>query len=340
MILGLFLGVLAFFLACALLRLELIWFMFCCAVSILVAVITIVGFTLSYFWSRLAQCLRKSTSLSKIKPGDGYVLVTGASSGIGKEMALEFLERGFHVIGVGFRSREALENMKKTHRRFDFIVADLSTNEGISKVINNAKNVSILINNAGISDAGRFQKNQVPKPDGWDKVDTMMGLNMRSYVKLTQAFLPAMVEKRSGRILAMGSIAGYTIGPNNALYHGSKAFVNNFFTSLWYDLQGTGVGVTLGSPGSVATHLLDAGPKSFLWQIPGLVGTAKGVAKAMVGATIAGKKRESGSLLWNFVSLLAKLQPEFFNATLCSLSWSEKIVLHSLQPDLDALHGH
>jgi len=338
MFLELILSSLAFFLGCALLRLELLWFMVCTILSILVGSITLIGFSLSCFFSRLAQYLRKSSPLSEVNPGDGNVLVTGASSGIGKEIALEFLRRGYKVIGVGFRGGQVLENMKNQHIGFDFILADLSSDAGVAKVIHSAKNVSILINNAGISAAGRFQDN-IPKDNKWDKFDTMVGVNIRAYVKLTQAFLPAMIKKRSGRILAMGSAAGYMIGPNNALYHGSKAFVNNFFTGLWYDLQGTGVGVTLGDPGSTSTHLLDSGPQSMLWQVPGLVCSAKSVAKAMVSATLAGKKRECASNLWNFGILLAKLQPEFLSAMISSLSWTEKIVLHSLQPDLDALHA-
>lgn len=337
MFLELVLPLLAFLLGCLALRLGLPWFLFWLVLSYLADAISFVGFALSYLCSRLSQYMQKPSPLKEIKPGDGCVLVTGASSGLGYEMALEFLRLGFTVTGVGYTGGKVLKSMKQQYKTFDYVEADLSKEEGVEKVIRSVKNVSILINCAGISWVGRFQ-DQIDNDGTWNKHDTMIGLNMRAYIRLTQAFLPAMIQKRAGRVFAMGSIIGYSCGPTNAMYHATKAFVNNFFTSLWYDLQGTGVGVTLGTPGATETAFKEKGPKSFIWKVPGTTCSPKYVAKEMVTATLAGKKRESGSLIWNAVGLVMKVQPEFFNAMTSALAWTEKIDLRSLQPDLDGLH--
>lgn len=333
MLLEFFLGSLAFLSACAIFRLELLWFLFWLVLSCLADVLSSFGFCLSVLCSKCAQYIQKTSPLKKIMPGDGCVLVTGASSGLGHEMALEFLRQGFTVVGIGFTGGQVLKSMMQRYKMFSFIVADLSKEEGVEKVINSVDNVSILINCAGISFVGRFQ-NQLSNIETWNKHITIMGLNMRAYIRLTQAFLPGMIKKRSGRVFAMGSVVGYSCGPSNAIYHGTKAFVNNFFTSLWYDLQGTGVGVTLGTPGATETAFKDKGSGSFIWKVPGATCSAEIVAKKMVSATLSGKKHESGSLMWNLVGILIKLQPEFFNAIVSVLSWGEKIDLYSLQADL------
>jgi short-subunit dehydrogenase len=336
MFLELCLGSVAFLLGCKLLRLGLFWCLFWLLLSCLADIISLVGYSISYLCSRFAQLMQKASPIKEIKPGDGCVLITGASSGLGHEMALEFLRLGFTVTGVGFTGGKVLKSMKQQWKMFDFVEADLSKEEGVEKVIKSVENVSILINCAGISFVGRFQ-DQIGNESNWNKHYVMMGLNMRAYIRLTQAFLPAMIKKQSGRIFAMGSVVGYGVGPNNAMYHGTKAFVNNFFTSLWYDLQGTGVGVTLGTPGATETAFKAKGPQSFIWKVPGATCSAKDVAKDMVAATLAGKKRESGSLLWQMISIVIKLNPEFFNAMVSSLAWGDKIDIRSLQPDLDGL---
>jgi len=322
----------AFLLGCAILNLGLLWFLFLLMVSVPFNLLTCLGFFLSSVCSKLAQSMQKTPNLKEITPEDGYVVVTGASSGLGYEMTLEYLRKGFSVIGVGYSGRKVLEGMKKKYKAFDFLVADLSKEEGVQKVIDKAKNVSILVNNAGVGYVGRFQ-NQINNE--WNKHDMIMSLNMRTYIRLTQAFLPSMIRKKTGRIFAMGSIVGYAVGPNNAMYHGTKAFINNFFSSLWYDLQGTGVGVTLGVPGATATKYANKAGQSFVWKIPGIICTAKDTARLMVAATLSGKKHEAGSRLYKYIRILVKLSPEFFIAILLGISWGESIDIHSWQHDLD-----
>jgi len=314
-------------------RYGLIWFLLWFVISIPFLIITFIGFVLTDWCSQCAQCVQGSSSLQEMRPEDGCVLVTGASSGLGYEMALEYLRRGFSVLGVGYSGGKILEAMKKDHEAFDYVVADLSKEEGVQKVVDKARNVSILVNNAGVSYEGRFQ-DQLNKE--WDKHGMMLSLNVRTYVRLTQEFLPDMIKKKTGRIFAMGSVIGYAIGPNNLMYHGTKAFVNNFFTGLWYDLQGTGVGVTLGAPGATQTGFADKAAQSIVWKLPGITRTARETARLMVEATLAGKKHEAGSHLWNYIRIMFKLAPEFFVANVHGLAWSDTIDIHSLQPDLDS----
>lgn len=336
MLLEIFLGCVAFLLGCAILKLGLLWYLFWLVVSMLFDLLAFLGFFLSSVCSKFAQCIQRPSKLKEITTKDGCVLVTGASSGLGYEMSLEYLRKGFSVIGVGYSGRKVLEGMKNEHKAFDFVVADLSKEEGVQKVINKAKNVSILVNNAGIGWVGRFQ-NQINNES--NKHDMIMSLNMRTYIRLTQAFLPDMIKKKTGRIFAMGSIVGYALGPNNAMYHATKAFVNNFFSSLWYDLQGTGVGVTLGAPGATATAYANKAGPSILWKLPGITYTAKDTARLMVAATLAGKKYEAGSRFWRYVTIFVKLSPEFFIAVLLGVFWSESIDIHSWQHDLDSHHN-
>ncbi|HKC60716.1 MAG TPA: SDR family NAD(P)-dependent oxidoreductase, partial [Myxococcales bacterium] len=82
----------------------------------------------------------------------------------------------------------------------------------------------------------------------------MIQVNVTALVTLTRAFLPGMVARRRGRILNVGSTAGFPPGPFMAVYYASKAFVNSFTEALWYELRGTGVTATVSCPGATATE--------------------------------------------------------------------------------------
>jgi short-subunit dehydrogenase len=90
----------------------------------------------------------------------------------------------------------------------------------------------------------------------------MIQLNITSLVALTRAFLPSMIARRSGRILNVGSTAGFPPGPFMAVYYASKAFVNSFTEALWYELRGTGVTATVSCPGATATEFAEVAGNS------------------------------------------------------------------------------
>src|SRR2546423_2383051 len=110
---------------------------------------------------------------------------------------------------------------------------------------------AFLVNNAGFVASGAFA--ELPL----ERELAMIQVNIASLVVLTRSLLPAMIARRSGRILNVGSTAGFPPGPFMAVYYASKAFVNSFTEALSYELRGTGVTATVSCPGATATEFAD-----------------------------------------------------------------------------------
>ena len=218
-------------------------------------------------------------------------LITGASSGIGKSLAIIHAKAGGDVILVA-RSRDALESLKKELERTHHITAhvmvkDLSkpnaAQELYDEVIRNNWHVDILINNAGFGGQGLFHERAL------EKDLAMITLNVQTLVALTRLFLPDMVGRERGKILMIGSTAGFMPGPLQATYYATKAFVNSFSLALSEELQGTGVSVTVLCPGAVNTGFIKAanvdGTKLFASTV-----SAASVAQAGYTAMLQGKR--------------------------------------------------
>jgi len=183
-------------------------------------------------------------------------LITGASAGLGLEYAKLFAADGHDLILVA-RRRDRLEALAKelTQGRsiqVAVIDLDLSAPDGAAKVIAEVKrlgrSIDFLVNNAGFGTTGAFS--ELPVERELEEIR----LNVAALVELTQAFLPEMLARKSGRILNIGSTAGFQPGPFMAVYYASKAFVNSFTEALWYELKGTGVTATVSCPGATATE--------------------------------------------------------------------------------------
>jgi short-subunit dehydrogenase len=186
----------------------------------------------------------------------GTALITGASSGLGAEYAKLFAADKHDLVLVA-RRRDRLEALASELRgshsvRVLVAAADLATPDGPRRVVEEASRaglqIDFLVNNAGFGASGAFADLDVAREL------EMIQLNITSLVTLTRAFLPAMIERRSGRILNIGSTAGFPPGPFMAVYYASKAFVNSFTEALWYELRGTGVSATVSCPGATATE--------------------------------------------------------------------------------------
>jgi hypothetical protein len=181
-------------------------------------------------------------------------VVTGASSGIGRELARLAARDGYDVVLVARRA-ERLESLAEECRELGVsataIPADLATSAGVAAVRQALDDltVDVLVNDAGVGGRGRFA---VDRPTTADLA--MVRLNVESVVELTGAVLPGMVQRRHGAILNVASIAGYLPGPGQAVYHASKAFVRAFSLALAEENRGTGVTVTTLSPGPVDTE--------------------------------------------------------------------------------------
>jgi uncharacterized protein len=186
-----------------------------------------------------------------------WAVVTGASSGIGLELAKLCAKDGYSVALVARREdrlQELSNELKKINPkiRTEVIKADLSeptaAHEIFQRLHKLSPDVDILINNAGFGAAGAF-----PKPDLARQLE-MIDLNVRALVELTGLFLPRMLVRSHGHILNVGSTAGYQPGPYMSIYYASKAFVNSFSEALHEETRGTGVTCTLLAPGPVHTE--------------------------------------------------------------------------------------
>ncbi len=182
------------------------------------------------------------------------VLITGASSGIGKEMATCFAKDHFDLL-LTARSESALLEIKQQLEK-DFGVkvsiftADLSSEQERLQLINwvdeQTTTLSHLINNAGFGDTGWFENTN------WHKNQQMMDLNIDALTHLCHHLVPKMKAAGFGRIMNVASTAAFQPGPTMAVYFATKSYVLHFSEAINGELKGTGVSVTALCPG--ATH--------------------------------------------------------------------------------------
>ena len=190
------------------------------------------------------------------RPGQGKsALITGASGGIGYELARLFARDGYNLVLVA-RSGDKLDAIKgdleKRHGiSVTVIVKDLSEHPSPQELFDQVQNagikVEVLINNAGFSDFGLFVETDL------QKALEMLQVNVVTLTQLTRLFLPGMVQGRSGRIMNVASTAAYFPGPLMAVYYATKAYVLSFSEALSNELEGTGVTVTALCPGPTET---------------------------------------------------------------------------------------
>ena len=185
-------------------------------------------------------------------------LVTGASSGIGAEIARELARRG-HGLTLVARRAERLEELRDelTDRgvRIEVVPADLSDRADRQRLVNEVESsgleLHILVNNAGLSTTG-----PVAEADP-DAEMNMVEVDVMAVTDLCTRLLPGMVERGRGRILNVASTAGFQPLPGQAGYGACKAFVLSYTRSLHGELHGTGVSATALCPGPVRTEFAD-----------------------------------------------------------------------------------
>lgn len=184
------------------------------------------------------------------------VLITGASSGIGRELACLFARDQYNLILIARRA-DKLEELKKeliTQNRIQvhLLVLDLAKEGAPLEIYEFVKKqqleITYLINNAGFGDYGYFYKSD------WPKTAQMIQLNITTLTRLVHLFLPAMIEKREGWIMNVASTAGFVPGPLMSVYYASKAYVLSFSEALASELKGTGVVISILCPGPTGTE--------------------------------------------------------------------------------------
>lgn len=183
-------------------------------------------------------------------------LVTGASSGIGMEFAFQLAALGCNLVIVA-RNEEALKIVRKEITEqypveVTVIAADLTQEQAVEKLfrdmVQNKKQIEILINNAGVGVFGEFQNTS------WQKELGMLRLDILSVVQLTKLFLPPMLYHKFGYILFVSSVAAFQPCPLYATYAASKSFIQNFGEALAFELSDTPISVTVLAPGVTSTH--------------------------------------------------------------------------------------
>lgn len=174
-------------------------------------------------------------------------LVTGASSGIGREVA-KLLRADGHDLVLVARREAALNELATEMGGARVVVMDLSQRDAVARLVAQVPDVDVLVNNAGFGDTGPFVE-----ADPSRQLE-MIDLNVRAIVELTRAYLPGMVQRRFGRVLNVASTAAFQSGPYMATYFASKAFVLSFSEALSEELRGSGVTVTALCPGFTDTE--------------------------------------------------------------------------------------
>jgi short-subunit dehydrogenase len=201
-------------------------------------------------------------------------VVTGASSGIGREIARELAPRA-SAIALVARRRERLDELADELRRahsglvVHVVPCDLGDRDAAVRLgdtlIATMGGVDLLVNNAGLGIMGVFDRSDVRSALG------MIDVNVSSLVALTHSLLPPMVERGRGAILNISSGFGMTWAPGFAVYIGTKHFVTGFSEALRLDLEGTGVVVTQVCPGPVETEFEEVSGNFTGRGVPGFV---------------------------------------------------------------------
>jgi short-subunit dehydrogenase len=182
-------------------------------------------------------------------------LVTGASSGIGFEIARILAREGRDLFLVA-RSPERLDAAERALRAegsgsVSRLAVDLTRSDAVERIVQSVAtgdvHIDFLVNNAGVGLLGRFHETAL------DEQRDLIRLNVEALVGLTHAFLPGMIRAGGGIVLNVASMAGFTPGPLMATYYASKAFVRSFSEGLARELDGTGVTVSTLYPGPVPT---------------------------------------------------------------------------------------
>ena len=212
------------------------------------------------------------------------ILVTGASAGIGAELARGLAARGYGVTLVARREERLRALADELGSGAEVAACDLADAAARQALVAGLeRQVTGVCNNAGFGSVGRFAELDA------ERELRLVRVNVEAVVELTHAFLPGMLEAGAGAVLNVASIAAYQPLPGFAAYAASKAFVQSFSEAVHEELAGTGVSVTCLSPGFTHTEFgAAAGSEG---SLPGFVyGDASDVAEAGIEAMLAGRR--------------------------------------------------
>lgn len=209
--------------------------------------------------------------MSKYDLKGKYVLITGAATGIGKELSRCFAAAGSHCILHALPQQRKIlvawaRELKERHPvkiwcLFEDFAARGGPEKLYRKVTGNVPQLDVLVNNAGVMVYGAFHQARL------DRQEALVGVNVVAYMVLMRLFIPAMVKRGEGRILNVSSVSAFQPTPHQSVYGASKAFIQSLSEGVNQELRGTGVRITTLCPSYTDTPLLTKGgfPKKVRW---------------------------------------------------------------------------
>lgn len=234
-------------------------------------------------------------------------MVTGASSGIGREIAKCLASKGHDLILVARREgllRDLAEELVADHGcKADVVVADLSDPRQVMMVKEMVENVDVLVNNAGYGKWGLLTEQDM------ESVEGMVDVNIRALTSLSQHYGDRMASRGSGRILNVASIAAFQPGPGMAVYCATKSYVLSFSRALHSEMRGAGVTVTCLCPGYVDTGFQEVAGMSLRGVEAWSVIPASKVAQIGVRAMERGRREVIPGFLNKPIPLIGRMVP-------------------------------
>jgi len=189
---------------------------------------------------------------------DKVIVITGASSGIGKQVAIDFAKEGVKGVAIVARNRDRLNELAlEIQDKCECLVCpcDVSDKSAVVSMAGNVLekfgNIDVLVNNAGYGILGKVQVQSV------EEIEAVTATNYLGMIYCTKAFLSSMLARKNGHIVNVASLAASFGIPGLAAYCGSKFAMLGFSESLSHELRGTGVGITVVSPIGVRTNFFD-----------------------------------------------------------------------------------
>lgn len=240
-----------------------------------------------------------------------WTLITGASEGLGKEFARIAAKAGRNLI-LTARSEDKLnalaDDLRGSASEVIVLPADLNDLTEAERLWTEAsqdRRIDVLVNNAGLGSHGSFGS-----PETWTTELTSINVNVLSYTLLMNRAIPHMKEHKGGRILNVASVAGFTPGPNMAVYHATKAYALHLSEAVAEELRGTNVTVTALCPGATETAFFDAadmdGVRLLKLRKPM---SARDVAEAGWQAMIGGKSVVVTGIMNKIFAFLPRFTP-------------------------------
>jgi short-subunit dehydrogenase len=261
--------------------------------------------------------------VSKSPLDGGVVVITGASSGIGREIARKLVHRARAIVLVA-RRRERMDELKadllkeRADLKVHIEVRDLGNVASLPALVTSIEeavgDIDVLVNNAGLGDMGVFDMADPVKTEG------MITLNVTTLTLLTRAVLPGMIARKRGGILNISSSFGLQFLPGFAAYIGSKHYVTGFTEGLRADCAGTGVVISQVCPGPVATEFEEVAGNFTGLKVPAFIEiSAEHCARASVNGFTKGRALIIPGFVMRLVMYGSGMTPRFLRRWFAAL---------------------